>query len=103
VTGYWSASRDEALKQGHKRWPNTGLGGSLSQELALPRDFEAAAQSVRPEDLEGQLALGDDPDAWLEQVAKFDQAGFTHVAVHHVGEDQEGFIDWLARELAPRL
>ena len=103
VTGFWGAPRDEALKQAHKRWPNMGLGGSLSQDLALPRDFEAGAETVRPEDLEDQLALGSDPDAWVEQIRKFDEAGFTHVAVHHVGDDQAGFVDWMARELKPRL
>jgi coenzyme F420-dependent glucose-6-phosphate dehydrogenase len=91
------------LEQAHERWPNMGLGGSLSQELALPRDFEAAAETVRPEDLEGSLALGDDPDAWLEQIAKYDDAGFTHVSLHHVGEDQRGFVEFVRRELMPKI
>lgn len=103
VTGVWAPNADDALKVALKRWPTTGLGGSLSQELALPRDFEAAAQNVRPEDVEDSLALGDDPDAWLEHVRKFDKAGFTHVAVHHVGADQSGFIDFVRRELVPKL
>jgi G6PDH family F420-dependent oxidoreductase len=103
VTGYWASDRDEALKEAHKRWPNMGLGGSLSQELALPRDFEAAAKTVRPDDMEESLALGDDPGAWLEQIRKFEEAGFTHVGLHHLGDDQRGFIDFVRRELAPKL
>jgi coenzyme F420-dependent glucose-6-phosphate dehydrogenase len=103
VTGCWGADRDKALKQAHERWPNMGLGGSLSQELGLPRDFEGAAETVRPEDIEDSLALGDDPQAWLEQIRKFADAGFTHVALHHVGDDQEGFIEFVQREVAPGL
>ena len=103
VTGCWGTDRDKALEQAHELWPNMGLGGSLSQELALPRDFEAAAKTVRPEDLEDSLALGDDPQAWIEQIRKFEDAGFTHVALHHIGEDQEGFIRFVQQEVAPSL
>ena len=103
VTGYWSNDRDDALEQAHKRWPNMGLGGSLSQDLALPRDFEAASKTVRPEDLEDSLALGNDPDAWIEHVRKYDDAGFTHVALHHVGDDQRGFIDFVRSSVVPKL
>jgi G6PDH family F420-dependent oxidoreductase len=103
VTGCWGPDRDKALKQAHELWPNTGLGGSLGQDLALPKDFEDAATTVSPEDLADSLALGDDPDAWLEQIAKFEQAGFTHVSLHHIGSDQAGFVDFVKRELAPKL
>jgi G6PDH family F420-dependent oxidoreductase len=103
VTGCWGPDRAKALKQAHELWANTGLGGSLGQDLALPRDFEAASENVRPEDLEDSLALGDDPDAWLEQIAKFDKAGFTHVSVHHIGDDQAGFIEFVQREVMPKL
>ena len=103
VTGCWGPDRDKALQQAYQQWPNMGLGGSLSQDLALPRDFEAAGETVRPEDLEDSLALGDDPQAWVEQIRKFDDAGFTHVAVHHIGDDQQGFITFVQQEVAPRL
>ena len=103
VTGCWASSRDEALKQGHRRWPNMGLGGSLSQDLALPRDFEAASQTVRPEDMADSLVLGDDADTWVAKIREFDEAGFTHAGLHHVGENQRGFIEFVAREVVPKL
>src|SRR5436190_595806 len=46
---YGKVTGASSLAEAHERWPNMGLGGSLSQELALPRDFEAAADNVRPE------------------------------------------------------
>src|SRR5438094_10257406 len=100
---YGKVTGASSLAEAHERWPNMGLGGSLSQELALPRDFEAAADNVRPEDLEDSLALGEDPQAWLEQIEKYDDAGFTHVSLHHVGDDQRGFIEFVRRELMPKI
>jgi G6PDH family F420-dependent oxidoreductase len=103
VTGCWGPDPKQALKQAYELWPNTALGGTLGQDLALPRDFEAATATIEPEDLADSLALGDDPDAWLERIAECEQAGFTHVSVHHIGKDQAGFIDFVQREVAPKL
>jgi alkanesulfonate monooxygenase SsuD/methylene tetrahydromethanopterin reductase-like flavin-dependent oxidoreductase (luciferase family) len=75
------------------------MGGDLSTELELPRDFEAVAQLVRDEDLEGSVVLGGDPTSWRERLDEYDRAGFTHVALHHVGEDQRDFIEFAAQFL----
>jgi len=92
VTGVFAPTADEARRIAKERGPNAALGGSLSQELALPRDFEAAAELVREDDFDGKLVLGADLDAWREQIAAYEQAGFTHVCLHDMSEDQEGFI-----------
>jgi len=94
VAGAFTSSEDEARKIAKERQPNTALGGDLSTELALPRDFEAAAELVREEDLEGSLVFGDDPGKWREKIDEFEEAGFTHVALHNVGEDQKGFVEF---------
>ena len=49
------------------------------------------------EDLRDQLALGDDPGAWREKIEAFEQAGFTHVALHNVAEEQSAFIEFAGR------
>jgi coenzyme F420-dependent glucose-6-phosphate dehydrogenase len=99
VTGCFAPDVATARKVAKERSPNTAMGGSLSQELALPRDFEAVADLVREEDLEGALALGGDPTAWREKIDEYARAGFTHVCLHDVGEDQRGFIEF-ARQFA---
>jgi hypothetical protein len=71
-----------------------GLGGSLSQDLARPQDFMDAAKTVRPEDIEDSLALGDDPGVWREQIDQWRDAGFTHLTLHNVAPEQKGFIEF---------
>jgi coenzyme F420-dependent glucose-6-phosphate dehydrogenase len=73
------------------------MGGDLSTELELPRDFESVAQLVREEDLDGSLVLGNDPGAWREHLDQYERAGFTHVALHHVGTDQRDFVEFAAQ------
>ncbi len=99
VTGCFASSVEEAKRIAKKRGPNNALGGSLSQELALPRDFQAAGETVREEDFVGKIALGNDPGAWREQIEAYRDAGFTHVCLHDMSEDQTGFIEF-ARQFA---
>jgi G6PDH family F420-dependent oxidoreductase len=93
VTGAFASSEDAARKIAQERQPNVAMGGDLSTELALPRDFEAVAELVREEDLDS-LVLGNDPGLWREQIEAFQHAGFTHVALHDVSHDQQGFIEF---------
>lgn len=94
LAGAFAPSEDEARKVAKERQPNTAMGGDLSTELALPRDFEAVAELVRDEDLEGLLVFGDDPATWRAKIEEFERAGFTHVALHHVGVEQRDFIEF---------
>jgi coenzyme F420-dependent glucose-6-phosphate dehydrogenase len=94
VTGCFAPDASSARKVALARQPNVAMGGSLSQELSLPRDFEAIAELVREDDLEGSLVLGSDPAEWQEKIGEFERAGFTHVSLHDVGTDQQGFIEF---------
>jgi G6PDH family F420-dependent oxidoreductase len=97
VTGAFAPSEAAARAIARERSPNTAMGGDLSTELSLPRDFEAVAELVREEDLDS-LVLGNDPGRWREQLATYESAGFTHVALHDVSQSQAAFIEF-ARQL----
>jgi coenzyme F420-dependent glucose-6-phosphate dehydrogenase len=103
LTVCWAKSEEEAQKTAHENWPNAGLEGPLSQELALPAHFEAAAEMVAPEDLAEKLPLGPDPGRYLESIQEFEDAGFDHVYIHQVGPDQDGFIRFARDELMPKV
>jgi coenzyme F420-dependent glucose-6-phosphate dehydrogenase len=102
LTVCWAASEEEAKRTAHENWPNAGLEGPLSQELALPAHFEAAAEMVEPDDLAETMPLGPDAGRYLEQIKAFEDAGFDHVYIHQVGPDQDGFIEFARRELMPK-
>ena len=103
LTVCWADSEDAAKKTAHENWPNAAIEGPLSQELALPAHFEAAAGMVEPDDLAEAMPLGPDPDRYLDQIKAFEDAGFDHVYIHQVGPDQEGFIEFAQRALLPKI
>ena len=97
---------DEDEEAGHERahelWPNLALAGSGGQELPAPRDFEESAANVTVADVAASTPAGPDPAPYLELIGKYADAGFTHVYVHQIGDNQEEFAEFAARELLPR-
>jgi coenzyme F420-dependent glucose-6-phosphate dehydrogenase len=103
ITVSYAAREEDALATALEWWPNPGIPGELSAELPLPRHFEQAATTVRPEDLRDKIVLGAGVEPYLETVATYRDAGFDHLWFHQVGPDQEGFLDFAHKELLPAL
>ena len=100
VTGCFAKTEDEARKKVAEVWPNALVEGAASQELPYPEHFEQVAEAGDPADLE--MPLGPDPEPWIEQIKAFEQAGFTHVYLHQIGQDQDAFFEFAKRELIAR-
>ena len=99
----WGESRDAALKTAHELWPNVAITGEAGQELPMPGHFAQLAAMVSPEDVDELVACGPDADRHLETVNRFADAGYTHVYVHQIGDDQAGFLDFYKREILPQF
>jgi G6PDH family F420-dependent oxidoreductase len=99
----WAEDEAEARRTAHRLWPNLGIPGQLSQELALPAHFEQASQLVTEDAVAEKVVCGPDPDRYLSMIGSFVEAGFDHVYLHQIGPDQEGFFRFWERELAPKV
>jgi coenzyme F420-dependent glucose-6-phosphate dehydrogenase len=99
----YDTDEQAALRRAHELWPNTSLKGPLGQELATPSDFEAAVPMVREDDVAETTPHGPDPARYLEMIKQYDDAGFTHVYIHQIGENQDEFAEFAQRELVPKL
>jgi G6PDH family F420-dependent oxidoreductase len=97
--------RDEkkGLARATREWPNLALKGPLGQELATPSQFEASAAMVDEGDVAKLAPCGADPEAYLKLIGEYADAGFTHVYIHQIGENQDEFAAFVAKELMPRL
>ncbi len=99
----WAEDEQEAKETVFRLWRHSGLGGTVNQELPRTSDFDAVAETVTLEQATEHVPCGPDPEAVVEVVRSWEQAGFDHVALHQVGSDQEGFFRFWERELRPRL
>jgi coenzyme F420-dependent glucose-6-phosphate dehydrogenase len=103
VTCCYADSKEKAKELAFEVWPNAAIEGPASQELPYPEHFEKTAEIASPDDLEGTMPLGPDPQEYLEQIRKFTDAGYTHVYLHQVGREQQRFLEFAARELLPNV
>jgi coenzyme F420-dependent glucose-6-phosphate dehydrogenase len=92
----------EARRIAHEWWPTAALHGPLAQELPLPSHFEAAAAMVTEDEVAEAIVCGPDPERYTERIEAYVDAGYTHVYLHQVGPDQDGFLRFCERELLPR-
>jgi G6PDH family F420-dependent oxidoreductase len=85
----------------HEQWSNGGLPGQLGQELPTPDLFEQAGQLVTEEDAAGDLACGPDPDEFIKSIQEYLDAGYDHIYLHQIGQEQTEFLEFFAEEVAP--
>jgi coenzyme F420-dependent glucose-6-phosphate dehydrogenase len=103
LTVCWAETEAAARKTAYRYWPNGGLKGPLSTELALPEHFQQAAHMVKEEDVAQSVVCGPDAQRHLAAIKEYVDAGYDHVYVHQVGPDQEGFFRFYEREVLPRF
>jgi coenzyme F420-dependent glucose-6-phosphate dehydrogenase len=83
-------------------WAPLALPGEVKQDVHDPVELERIAD----ENLDrapSRFIVTNDPDEVVEGVRPYVDLGFTHLVFHAPGEDQEGFLDRFAAEVAPRL
>ncbi len=93
---------DETAKElALKQWPNGAISGSYFLELPLPAHFEEAAEVLDTGDIGESIVCGPDPERHRAAIEEYVDAGYDHIYVHQIGEDQEGFFDFYEREVLP--
>lgn len=103
LTVCWAPNEAQARKTAMEIWPNAGLTGELSQELATPDHFEQAVKLVTEEQIAKEVVCGPDAQRHIDAIRAYIDAGFEYVYIHQVGPDQDGFIEFYAREVLPKL
>jgi coenzyme F420-dependent glucose-6-phosphate dehydrogenase len=99
----YAEREEQGRKTAHELWPNAAMGGPIGQELAITSHYEAVAELVTEEQIGEEVVCGPDPERHLEAIREYDQAGFTHVFVHQIGPDQQGFLRFYSEQILPKL
>jgi G6PDH family F420-dependent oxidoreductase len=97
----WAADEAQARKTMHRLWPNDEIPGEAAQLLPLPRHFRQLADLITEDMM--SAPCGPDPAVHLAGIQAYRKAGFDEVYVSQVGPDAEGFFDFYASQVLPRL
>ncbi|HEX5936257.1 MAG TPA: TIGR03885 family FMN-dependent LLM class oxidoreductase [Actinomycetota bacterium] len=99
----WAGDEEEALAVAHDQWRTNVFGSDVAWNLELPSQFDAAARSVRPEDVTGSVLVSSDPSQhtkWLLEIADLDVDA---IYLHHVGKEQDRFLEVFGRDVLPEV
>jgi len=99
----WARSERQGRRTAHEIWPLSALEGPLFTELKTPSHFEAAFKPITEKQVAEAVVCGPDPKRHIERIRNAERAGYTHVCVHQIGPDQEGFFDFYEHEVRPRF
>lgn len=97
----WGQDAGQARKTMHRLWANEQIPGEAAQLLPLPRHFSQAAQLVAEDMI--SAPCGPDPAIHLNAVRAYTGAGFDEVYIGQVGGEVEGFFEFYAGQVLPRL
>lgn len=99
----WAETVDAAIEQGHRLWANELIPGEAIVELPTPADFGAVSSLVTRDMFAESITCGPDPKAHISAIEEYFDAGYDEVFVGQMGPDQQGMIDFYAREVLPHF
>jgi hypothetical protein len=99
----WAEDEATALELAFDQWRSNVHSSELNWNLELVSQFDAASETVRPDDVRGPVLVSSDPGWHLERLGELASLGVDGLYLHHVGKQQEAFIDAFSAEVLPEL
>lgn len=99
----WAPTYDEALAIAHDQWRHGVLQPSDHWEIELPEEFDAKSAAVTPEQVATSVQVSADPGKHLGRLAELAELGVDRIFLHHVGTDQDAFIEVFGERVVPQL
>jgi probable non-F420 flavinoid oxidoreductase len=99
----WADSDDEALAIAHDQWRTNVFAPPVCWDLEMTSHFDEASRHVRPEDMHDCVLISADPIRIRDQLVDLVELGFDGIWIHHVGKEQERFIDTFGERVLPAL
>ena len=99
----WARDEAAARRQAHEQWNMVAFASHVLADLRLPSQFDAAAEFVRPDDLDASVRISADLGRHAEWLNGYLEAGFERVMLHNVGRNQREFIEAFGAGVLPEL
>jgi probable non-F420 flavinoid oxidoreductase len=94
---------DAAFAIAQDQWRNGLIGPPRSWDFEQPELFDAATADLDGEELRKAVLIDSDASRLAARIAELVDLGFDRVYLHHVGKDQDAFLDTAGSVLLPLL
>lgn len=99
----WAEDEAEAEAIALDQCAASALEDPLPWDLKTPAHFDAATAAVRVDDLREAVLISSDLGRHAARLAELVSLGFDEVYLHHVGQEQDWFIDVFGAKVLPEL
>jgi probable non-F420 flavinoid oxidoreductase len=99
----WASTDEEAQRIAHEQWRTNVFDPPICWDVETVEEFDRRARSVTPEDVRAKVLVSSDLDRHLEWLRELAEVGFDELALHHVGQDLDPFIDAFGEHVLPGL
>ncbi|HSJ67234.1 MAG TPA: TIGR03885 family FMN-dependent LLM class oxidoreductase [Anditalea sp.] len=97
----YDPDKDKAQQMAFEQWKTNIFGSDLLAQIRTPKQFEQAAEHVRPEDLHDHVFIGNSANYFIEKIKEYHALGFDRISIHNVNKEQEAYIDFFSKEVLP--
>jgi hypothetical protein len=91
------------MRIAHDQWRSNVFGPPVCWDLETPEHFDVVSADVTPEQVAGSVHVSADLGEQAQYLSDLVGLGFDAIYLHHVGQDQQPFIDRFGAEVLPQL
>jgi hypothetical protein len=99
----WDPDADRALAIAHDQWRSNVFPPPVCWDLDTAEAFDAASAHVSPADVAEVVRVSADLGQHAAWIAEYLELGFEEIYLHHVGQEQRGFLDAFGEHVLPQL
>ncbi|HEX4904504.1 MAG TPA: TIGR03885 family FMN-dependent LLM class oxidoreductase [Acidimicrobiales bacterium] len=99
----WAEDESEAEAIALDQCAAAALQDPLPWDLKTPAHFDAATAAVGVDDLRDAVRISSDLAQHAAWISELVEVGFDEVYLHHVGKEQDAFIDAFGSKVLPEL
>jgi probable non-F420 flavinoid oxidoreductase len=99
----WDPAPDRATEIAYDQWRSNVFAPPVCWDLDHVDAFDAASEHVTPEDVAKVVNVSADLGQHTAWLAEYAELGFDEVYLHHVGQEQRGFLDAFGEHVLPQL
>jgi probable non-F420 flavinoid oxidoreductase len=99
----WAEDLAEAEAIAHEQWRSNVFPPPACWDIDTAAVFDAASESVPLERVRQVVNVSADLGAHTARLAEYRELGFDKIFLHHVGQEQDAFIDAFGAKVLPQL
>ncbi|MEV0674967.1 TIGR03885 family FMN-dependent LLM class oxidoreductase [Actinosynnema sp. NPDC050436] len=99
----WAPDADRAEAIAHDQWRSNVFGPPVCWDLDTAEHFDVLSEHVTPERVRQTVNVSADPGRHAEVLRGYLDLGFDALYLHHVGQDQDEFLDVFGERVLPEV